>query len=330
MRPALLAGLTGLLIAAVLLPHAQGQSPGVCQPAANALGVSRVIDIDTTQGPIFGSSPAAKHDLLRDHEVVLTFDDGPHAAYTKPILDALDAHCTKATFFMVGWRALTQSRLVREVAHRGHTVATHTWSHQNVAKLDPVAARAEIELGISAVQRALGSPAAPFFRFPYLSEPRAMVAHLKSRNTGIFAIDIDSIDYRTRSPTMMVRNVMQQLAVKGKGIILMHDIQPATAGGIKMLLAELKAGGYMVVHLRPTRGQVTVAEFDRQVDRDRARRRIASLPVPVGQRGIVSPAWEVNVFRSPQAGLGGSAATAPTAERPSALDDWRHSIFRTW
>jgi peptidoglycan/xylan/chitin deacetylase (PgdA/CDA1 family) len=321
MRAGRLVGLRGLLLAAVLFTPGQAVA---CQPGADALGVARTIEINTAQGPRFGNQQYPEEHILRDREVVLTFDDGPHPAYTKSILDALDAHCTKATFFMVGWRALTQSNLVRGIARRGHTIGTHTWSHQNLANLDPAAARTEVELGISAVQWALGAPAAPFFRFPYLSDPRSMIAYVKSRNTGIFSIDVDSYDYRTRSPTMVVHQVMRTLAAKRKGIILMHDIQPSAAGAMKLLLAELKTQGYQVVHLQPTRGQTTVAEYDTQITRDYAGRKIASLPVPVGQRGVVAPAWEVNI--SPNAPNAG--ATAPRAARRD--DDWRSLIFRGW
>ena len=57
---------------------------------------------------------------------------------------------------------------------------------------------------------------------------------------------------------------------------------------MKLMLDELKRGGFQVVHMRPAQGQVTVAEFDQRIDRDYAGRRLAALPV--GQRGVVAPA----------------------------------------
>lgn len=321
MRWGLFVGLAGLALAAAARTGVQAQSAASCQAGPDSLGVSRTLDIDALQGPRVGHSQYYGHDFLRDGEVVLTFDDGPHPVYTRAVLEALEAHCTRATFFMVGFRALGQASLVREMARRGHTIATHTWSHQDLAKLDPTAAKGEIELGISAVQRALGAPAAPFFRFPYLSNPSVMRAHLKSRHTGIFAIDIDSYDYRTRSPTAVVRNVLQQLEAKRKGILLFHDIQPSTAGAIKTVLAEIKARGYKIVHLRPTRGQVTVAEYDKRVDGDYAARKVAHLPVT--QRGVLSPVWEASIAPATAAGL-----TASTRATQKAVDDdWRSSVF---
>jgi peptidoglycan/xylan/chitin deacetylase (PgdA/CDA1 family) len=325
MRAGVIGGAAGVLLALSGWSGTEAQAPSACR--SDGLGVARTISLDSTQGPRYGNQQFHDHSLLRDGEVILTFDDGPHPLYTKMVLDALEAHCTRATFFMVGFRAMTAPAMVRDIARRGHTVGTHTWSHQDLAKLDPIAAKAEIELGISAVQRASGAPAAPFFRFPYLSSPRGMQTYLKSRNTGMFSIDVDSYDYKTRSPTLVVRNVMQQLRVKKKGIVLFHDIQPSTAGAITLMLDELKRGGFQVVHMRPSQGQVTVAEFDKRIDHDYASRKLASLPI--GQRGVVAPGWEVAVQPPAGAGIqGGAAAAAQTAPRPArATEDWRTSVF---
>jgi peptidoglycan/xylan/chitin deacetylase (PgdA/CDA1 family) len=278
------------------------------------LGVARTVEIDTGQGPRFGSIQAKDREFLKDHEVVLTFDDGPHEKFTRGILDALDAHCTKATFFMVGRRALAQPGIVQEVASRGHSVASHTWSHANLGRLSPAQAQAEIELGVSAVQRALGKPATPFFRFPYLSESRAAVEHLKARNIAMFSIDIDSFDYRTFSSTAVTRNLMGQLAARRKGIILMHDIQPASAGAIRTLLAELKSQGYKVVHLRAAQPQVTIAEYDQRLDTER---KIAVLPV--SQRGVTSLQWQASVDPP-----GGPALPSVSGSHGR---NWLHGVF---
>ncbi len=319
--------------------HAQAQS---CLPGA--IGVQRVIEIDAKGGPRFGHQQYPGPELLGDREVVLTFDDGPHKLYTKPILDVLDANCTKATFFMVGQRAMSYPDLAREVARRGHTIGTHTWSHRDLAKTDSEAARTDIELGISAVQRVVGAGAAPFFRFPYLSHGRVTTSHLQARNMAIFSIDVDSYDFKTRSPTKMISNVVRQLEAKGRGILLFHDIQPSTAEGLSDLLFELKVRGFRVVHLVPRQGQVTVAEYDRRIARDYGGGRVAMGPIPVAQRSVVSRDWDARVSQqSPSARLEPTyvpvnAAIAPPAApapppraTPSrANDDWMKSIFRFW
>lgn len=348
MRSAVLLGLLGATMLSVMSEGALAQ----CAPGA--IGTSRRIEVDTGGGPRFGNNQYPSADLLKPGEIVLTFDDGPHKQLTPVVLDILDQHCAKATFFMVGQRAVAYPGLVRDVARRGHSIATHTWSHRNLKELSAEGAASEIELGISAVQKALGAPAAPFFRFPYLNDPAHATQHLRQRHTGIFSIDIDSYDFRTRSPTVVMRNVMQQIGSKGRGIILFHDIQPSTAGALGALLSDLKAGGYRVVHLVPKRSQTTLAEFDRRVGQDHPIGKVAELPVPVSQRAAVMPAWEpARVVTTPparvavgQQGPGGPSGDAyrpaplPVAPlraaqerpipRPRDSDDWRSTIFRNW
>ena len=164
-----------------------------CQ-GRKALRVARTLEIDTTGAPRYGHQQYKDLSFLAEGEVVLTFDDGPLRPYTRPVLDALAAHCTKATFFMVGRMAIADPELVREVARRGHTIGTHTWSHQNLRTIGASNARHEIEYGISTVQRAAGAPIAPFFRFPYLSDPAHAQAQLQSRSIAIFSIDVDAVD----------------------------------------------------------------------------------------------------------------------------------------
>src|SRR5512135_3116483 len=62
----------------------------------NAVGISRVVEIDTTGGPGFGFEHFTAYDFLRDHEIVLTFDDGPWPGHTPAVLKALAEQCTKA------------------------------------------------------------------------------------------------------------------------------------------------------------------------------------------------------------------------------------------
>lgn len=247
---------------------AQGSQTGPC-PNPNALGVARTVEIDTTGGPGFGFEHYKVHDFLLLKEVVLTFDDGPQVGHTPAILDALAHHCTKATFFSIGKMALGMPEILRDVHKRGHTIGTHTWSHQDLRKMkNEPDWQAEIEKGVSAVRRAVGAPVAPFFRYPYLKDSKETLAHLASRNIAIFSTDIDSFDFTLRSPDRLVSAVMDKLEKKGKGIILMHDIQPGTAKAAPQLLAELKAKGYKVVHMRPKFELATLAQFDALIEKD--------------------------------------------------------------
>lgn len=264
-----------------------------CTPGPDALGVSRVAEIDTSAGPRFGVQ-YKEQDLLADGEVVLTFDDGPLRAYTKHVLEALQAHCTKATFFVVGRMAVADPEMVREYARFGHTVGIHTWSHANLHSITPLKARMEVELGFSAVQQALGKPVAPFFRFPYLADSKSMTTHLQERHVAIFSIDVDSKDYRTRDPGSVHRKVMADLARAKKGIILFHDIHASTARALPGLLADLKAKGYRIVHLQPKAEATTMPEFDAIAQQELDRRRTTVASQPLARRSLTWPVTGVH------------------------------------
>lgn len=216
----------------------------------NALGVARVVQIDTTGGPGFGFEHFKAYDFLRDKEVVLTFDDGPWPGNTDKVLKALASECTKAMFFPIGKHAGYHPEILKEVVAQGHTVGTHTWSHANLSKLTPEEAEAEIEKGIAAVSIALGNkPVHAFFRFPALKHPPEMLKYVGKRNLGVFSCDFDSFDFKARRGSQVVNTVMRKLKKNGKGIILMHDFQHATAEAVPQLLKELKEGGYKVVQI---------------------------------------------------------------------------------
>jgi peptidoglycan/xylan/chitin deacetylase (PgdA/CDA1 family) len=236
----------------------------------DALGVSRVVEIDTTGGPGFGFEHFKQLDFLTDKEVVLTFDDGPWPVNTPAVLKALAEECTKAIFFPIGKHAGYHPEILRQVAAAGHTVGAHTWSHANLnsKKMTEQLARDEIEKGFSAVKLALGAAPSPFFRFPELQHGPAAMAYLGSRNVAMFSCDVDSFDFRAKDATQVVNTVMTKIDKSGKGIILMHDFQKHTAEALPTLLRRLKAGGYKVVQMKARVPLQTLAEYDEGMVKD--------------------------------------------------------------
>lgn len=293
MRSWLILATTGLLIGGASVPafsadpaKAAAAKPAAAAPAQPAaapvakippcaanpdgLGISRIVEIDTTGGPGFGFEHYKAYDFLQDKEVVLTFDDGPWPGSTKGVLDALANHCTKATFFSIGKHALYHPEILKTVLAAGHTVGTHTFSHVDLSKLTADQAKEEIEKGISAVKLALGGTApSAFFRFPFLRGPQDMEAYLGSRNIGIFSTDIDSFDFKHgKKADAVVKTVMERLEKKGKGIVLMHDFQKHTAEALPTLLAQLKAKGYKIVHLKSKSPAASIASFDADMEKN--------------------------------------------------------------
>jgi peptidoglycan/xylan/chitin deacetylase (PgdA/CDA1 family) len=254
-------GSIGAAPATARRPVAVAAAPS-CQGNPEALGISRTVEIDTTDGPGFGFEHFKQHDFLQPGEVVLTFDDGPWPHNTPAVLAALAANCTKALFFPIGEHSMWAPEILRQVAAAGHTIGSHTWSHKDLAKLSAQDGKDEIEKGISAVHWALGAPAAPFFRFPALSHAPEMVTYLGQRNIGIFSTDMDSLDFKIRKPDQVIASVMTKLKKDGKGIILMHDFQKGTAEAAPELLRQLKAGGYKVVFVKAKTPLATIASYD--------------------------------------------------------------------
>ena len=274
----------GAAIAVSCLMLAASAAPGLAQGKStcanpDALGLARTVEVDTTGGPGFGFEQYKQYDFLVLKEVVLTFDDGPWPGNTRAVLDALAEQCVKAVFFPIGKHALWHPEILKEVAAAGHTIGGHTWSHANLAAAGKSSSRRtekkgqpeptsnarmieEIEKGFSAVKLALGGEPAPFFRFPYLKDPKEALEYLGSRNVAIFSHDLDSFDFKMHKPEDVVKSVMTKLERKGKGIILMHDFQQATAKAVPTILSELKAKGYKVVHMRAKASLATLPQWD--------------------------------------------------------------------
>src|SRR5438552_9310417 len=148
-------------------PAAPTAPTQACPGNPDPLGVARVVEIDTTGGPGFGFQNYKAYDFLNPKEVVLTFDDGPLPGRTTAVLAALEAQCTKATFFSVGKVAGGYPEILRDVAKAGHTIGAHTVNHKDLSKMKIDEAKDEIERSFSIIHRAVGGPTAPFFRFPF-------------------------------------------------------------------------------------------------------------------------------------------------------------------
>jgi peptidoglycan-N-acetylglucosamine deacetylase len=222
-----------------------------CHGTPGALGTARVMALDPSAFPQVGTVQYPETVPLRDHEVVLTFDDGPNPSSTPQLLDALAAQCVQANFFLVGEHARAAPELVRREYAEGHTVGTHSETHADLGKMPLADAEKEIQDGIEAANAALGEPnrAAPFFRAPYLSTNPALEQHLMKAGIMLWSIDVDPEDWRDLTPQQMVERTMTQLELKHFGIILMHDVQGHTAAAMPELLQQLKTHGYSVVHV---------------------------------------------------------------------------------
>ncbi|WP_339212510.1 polysaccharide deacetylase family protein [Ornithinibacillus sp. FSL M8-0202] len=173
--------------------------------------------------------------------VALTFDDGPHPSNTQEILKLLDEHQAKATFFMLGNRAVFYPDIVKEVAAKGHEIGNHTWSHKDLTTLSNEEIREEFQQTNDAILSVLGvSPTA--FRPPY--------GAINDQVTDVIGIPstlwtIDTLDWKSHDPDQVLSIVKEN--VQDGSIILMHDIHATTVEAVELVLDFLEAEGYAFV-----------------------------------------------------------------------------------
>jgi peptidoglycan-N-acetylglucosamine deacetylase len=233
---------------------AQAASAADCPGHPDALGTSRTLVVDPREHPRIGTMQYAETLPLADHEVVLTFDDGPLPRNSNQVLDILASQCVKATFFTIGRMAQAYPEGVRKLRDAGHSIGTHTQDHPLGMKRMPVErARQEIDEGIASVKAALGDDAAlaPFFRIPGLSRADGVEDYLASQGIQIWSADFLADDWRHISSSRVYDFAMKRLEDKGRGILLLHDIQARTVAALPRILHELKARGYRIVHVVP-------------------------------------------------------------------------------
>jgi peptidoglycan/xylan/chitin deacetylase (PgdA/CDA1 family) len=233
-----------------------------CGP--DKLGTERVQPVGTQGGLEVGLKTYPRTIPLADHEVILTFDDGPDAVNTPKILDALKADCVRATFFEIGRNAAALPQIARREVLEGHTVAHHTWSHPQptLRFMGEQAARADILRGMIAVEKAaygrdvMGAEpkdlklTTPWFRFPGFADTQDLRDWFKANDVGTFGVDLWASDWIKMTPDEELKLIMSRLEKNGhKGMLLMHDNHPWTAAMVPMLLKRLKADGYKIVHM---------------------------------------------------------------------------------
>jgi peptidoglycan/xylan/chitin deacetylase (PgdA/CDA1 family) len=226
-----------------------------CPGHPDALGTSRVLVVEPGEYSQIGIMQYHQSLPLADKEVVLTFDDGPVPRYSNAVLDILAAQCVKATYFLVGAMARAYPATVRRIYEEGHTIGTHSEDHPaRMQKLPIEKVRYEIDQGITDVGAALGDPTelAPFFRIPGLARTDAIDEELAARSLIVFSSDTVADDWHRRiKPADIVSRAMSRLEARGKGILLLHDIHPATVAALPVLLAKLKEAGFHIVHVVP-------------------------------------------------------------------------------
>jgi peptidoglycan/xylan/chitin deacetylase (PgdA/CDA1 family) len=257
----------GLLSGSLAVSAAGPALAGDCPGNPGALGTSRTLVVDPREHPRIGTMQYGETLPLEDHEVVLTFDDGPLPRHSNQVLDILASQCVKATFFTIGRMARENPEGVRKLRAAGHSIGTHSQNHPlSMNKMPIEQARQEIDDGIASTAAALGDPdaVAPFFRIPGLLRAEIVEDYLASRGIQTWSADFPADDWRHVSSARVFDLAMSRLEAKGKGILLLHDIQARTVAALPKILQALKARGYRIVHVVPATAERPATPTDPQ------------------------------------------------------------------
>ena len=240
-----------------------------CGP--DKLGTSRVQKVGAAGGLLIGLKSYPRTIPLADHEVIITFDDGPDPKTTPEVLKALAAECVRATFFVIGRNTEEHPDLVRREVLEGHEVAHHTFTHPQptLRFMSDAAARADILRGMIAIEKAAfgrtfpdGEPKdlgemhlhTPWFRFPGFADTPDLRAWFATNGVGIFGVDMWASDWVRMTPDEELKLILGRLEAKGRGMLLFHDNKPWTAEMMPRFLRELKKRGYKIVAMAPGPG----------------------------------------------------------------------------
>ncbi len=173
-------------------------------------------------------------------EVALTFDDGPHPEVTPRVLDLLDAAGARASFFLIGRRALAHADVVRDIARRGHRVENHTWRHRHdFAFRGPRTLAREVDRAQEALAGLTGRPP-DWFRAPAGMRNPCLAGVLAGRGLRLASWSRRAFDTVRRDPVAIGRRLTSGLA--GGEVLLLHDGSSARCpGGAAVVLAALPA-----------------------------------------------------------------------------------------
>lgn len=174
--------------------------------------------------------------------VAITLDDGPHGVNTQKILDILDKHNARATFFMLGQNVNSNKEVVKDVYTRGNEIGIHTWSHPQLTKLSEESVKSEVKNTSDAIYNITG------YR-PTLVRPPYGAFNTTVRNAlkdySLILWNIDSLDWKSRDENQIVPLVMND--VEDGDIILLHDIHSTTVPAVEKIVEDLDKQGYQMV-----------------------------------------------------------------------------------
>ncbi len=191
-----------------------------------------------SQGRLWRGNP-------RRREIALTFDDGPNPVATPLLLSVLRRFGVRATFFVVGERAVPYPYLLKQMVAEGHEVGDHTFHHPKLTTVDASTMRAEIVSTAEVLVPLAGAPR--WFRPPGGDYDVSVVNAARESGMGLAMWTVNSGDWASPAPKALVDRVLAR--AEPGGIVLLHDGTLATVRALPAIIAELRRRGYELVTL---------------------------------------------------------------------------------
>lgn len=185
--------------------------------------------------------------------IALTFDDGP-GPYTAQLLDMLDQHGAKATFFLIGSKVSAQADMLRRMHARGHQLGNHSWSHPELPKLPVHQIASEIDRTNDAIKQATGITPS-ILRPPYGAVNGVVLEQLRLRGMSSILWSVDTRDWADRNSDIVCSRAVA--GARPGAIILMHDIHQTSVNAVPCILNALKQQGYSFVTVQGLLGTTT-------------------------------------------------------------------------
>jgi len=177
--------------------------------------------------------------------IAMTFDDGPSATLTPKLLDLLAAHHIKATFFVIGENVAEYPEIVARAAREGHEIASHSWSHPNLAKMSDESVRRQLQQTDDAIRNATGKRPT-LMRPPYGSITAREKRWIHDQfGYNIILWDVDPYDWKRPGPAVVRARILKE--TRPGSIVLSHDIHPGTIEAMPSTFDELEAKGFKFV-----------------------------------------------------------------------------------
>jgi peptidoglycan-N-acetylglucosamine deacetylase len=187
--------------------------------------------------------------------IAMTFDDGPSATLTPKLLDILAAHHIKATFFVLGEMVTEHPEILARAAREGHEIASHSWSHPNLAKMSQEGVRSQLQRTDDEIKTAIGKRPT-LFRPPYgsITERQKRWIH-DEFGYDIILWDVDPLDWKRPGPTVVRSRILKE--TRPGSIVLSHDIHPGTIEAMPSTFDQLEAKGFKFVTVSELIGMAT-------------------------------------------------------------------------